>query len=261
MYTHIDIHSHLNLSQFDADRDEVIAKLKQEKISTITVGTDYMTSKFAVELAEKHEHLFACVGIHPTDVKTEIFDYEKMLELARHPKVVAIGECGLDYYRGKEDIERQRVLFESHIKLAREVGKPLMIHARPSKDSMDAYEDTLDILEKHKADGSKLHVNFHFFVGDINIARRALSYGATMSFDGPITFARDYDEVIRMLPLESIMTETDAPFASPLPYRGKRCEPWMVSEVVKKIAEIKEIPIQAVTEILTLNAIKIFQLK
>lgn len=263
MYKYIDIHSHLNLPQFDADREAVISKMKDEKVATITVGTDYATSKFAIELAEKHDHLFACVGIHPTDVENEFFDYEKMLTLAQHPKVMAIGECGLDYYRGAKDEDkiRQKELFESHIKLAREVGKPLMIHARPSKGSMDAYIDVIDILEKHKQGGLKIHANFHFFVGDVFIARRALHLGSTMSFDGPVTFARDYDEVIKMLPLESIMVETDAPFASPESYRGKRCEPWMVSEIAKKIAEIKEIPLEIVSKKLVQNAHKFFDIE
>ena len=262
-FKHIDIHSHLNLSQFDTDREVVIAKMKEEGVGTITVGTDYATSVFAVELAEKHDNLFACIGIHPTDVATEIFEYEKMHELAVHVKVVAIGECGLDYYREPtgEDKIRQKALFESHIKLAQEVGKPLMIHSRPRKGSMDAYEEVLDILEEAKKTYPNLKANFHFFVGDIAIAKRALLLGCTMSFDGPITFARDYDEVIRMLPLESIMAETDAPFASPEPYRGKRCEPWMVSEIVEKIAEIKEISVEEVANILRLNAIKMFQIK
>lgn len=263
MYKHIDIHSHLNLSQFDADREEVIAKMKEEGVGTITVGTDYATSVFAVELAEKHDNLFACIGIHPTDFVTETFEYEKMHSLAVHPKVVAIGECGLDYYREPtdEDKERQKALFESHIKLAQEVGKPLMIHSRPRKGSMDAYEEVLGILEEAKKTYPNLKANFHFFVGDMTIAKRALSLGFTMSFDGPITFTHDYDEVIRMLPLESIMSETDAPFASPTPYRGKRCEPWMVSEMVKKIAEIKEMPIDEVASVLRSNAIKMFQIK
>ena len=263
MYKYIDIHSHLNLSQFDADRDAVIAKMKEEEVATITVGTDFSTSKIAIELAKQHENLFACIGVHPTDVMTEVFDYEKMRELAQHPKVVAIGECGLDYYRGATDADkiRQKVLFEAHIKLAREVEKPLMIHARPSKGSMDAYSDALDILEKYKQEGVKIHANFHFFVGDMSIAKRALVLGATMSFDGPITFGRDYDEVIKILPLESIMAETDAPFASPEPYRGKRCEPWMVSEVVKKIAEIKEIPFEVVSKKLVNNARNFFDIE
>ncbi|MBP6908243.1 MAG: TatD family hydrolase [Candidatus Pacebacteria bacterium] len=262
-FKHIDIHSHLNLSQFDTDREEVIAKMKEEGVGTITVGTDYSTSVFAVELAEKHDNLFACIGIHPTDFVTETFEYEKMHTLAVHPRVVAIGECGLDYYREptEEDRVRQKALFEAHIKLAQEVGKPLMIHARPRKGSMDAYEEVLDILEESKKTYPNLKANFHFFVGDMAIAKRVLALGCTMSFDGPITFARDYDEVIRMLPLESIMVETDAPFASPLPYRGKRCEPWMVSEIVKKIAEIKEMPVDEVASVLRSNAIKMFQLK
>lgn len=264
---YIDIHSHLNLSQFDADREEVIAKLESENIATITVGVDFETSKLAVELGDIHENLFACIGLHPADNVDEIFDYDKYLELANNKKVVAIGECGLDYFRlpEKEDEvvkikEKQRSVFKQHIQLAIEAGKPLMIHSRPSKGSMNAYEEALDILESYKKDNLKLMVNFHFFVGDVEIAKRIIENNWTMSFDGPITFARDYDEVIKMIPLQLIMAETDAPFASPLPYRGKRCEPWMVGEVVKKIAEIKNLPQEEVEKVLLENVERVFKI-
>ena len=145
-----------------------------------------------------------------------------------------------------------------------------MIHARPSKNSMDAYEDALDILENatllqvstpsstRGAQGSRLRANFHFFVGDLEIAKRILENGWTVSFDGPITFSNDYDEVIKMLPLESIMAETDAPFAAPAPYRGKFCEPWMVEEVVKKIAEVKSLDLEIVRAQLLENVKRVF---
>mgnify|MGYP000851115737 CR=1 FL=1 len=264
---YIDIHSHLNLNQFDTDRERVIEKLKSEDIATITVGVDLETSKFAVQLAEMHYNLFACVGLHPADNETEVFDYDKYLELAKNEKVVAIGECGLDYFRlpeGVNEIEeiknKQKDIFKKHIGLAIELGKPLMIHARPSKGSMDAYADALDILDLHKKENPSLLVNFHFFVGDTDIAKRIIGNNWSMSFDGPITFARDYDEVIRLIPLHLIMAETDAPFASPAPHRGKRCEPWMVGEVVKKIAEIKNLPQEEVEKALLENAKRVFDI-
>jgi TatD DNase family protein len=240
---YIDIHSHLNLPQFDADREEIIQKLKDENVWTITVGDNYKTSLFAVELAKKHENLYACVGLHPSEVLVEEFNYEEMLSLAKEKRVVAIGECGLDYFRESDEAFKikQKEIFHLHVKLALGVGKPLMIHARPSKGTMDAYEDVLDILESYKKESRNLMANFHFFSGDMNIAKRILSLGFTMSFDGPITFSNDYDEVIKMTPIESIMAETDSPFASPVPYRGKRAEPHMVKEVIKKIAELKDL--------------------
>jgi TatD DNase family protein len=240
-YRYTDIHSHLNLPQFDIDREDVIQKLKDENIRTITVGDNYKTSLFAVDLANKNDNLYACVGIHPSEVLVEEFNYEKMLAMAKEKKVVAIGECGLDYFRDDDEAFKikQKEIFHLHVKLALEVGKPLMIHARPNKKTMDAYEDVIDILELYKKDNERLMANFHFFSGDINIAKRIISLGFTMSFDGPITFSNDYDEVIRMTPIESIMAETDSPFAAPVPYRGRRAEPYMVREVIKKIAELK----------------------
>lgn len=264
---YIDIHSHLNLEQFDSDRDEVIQKLKEENTATITVGVGYETSKFAIELAEKHEHLYACVGLHPADNVNEVFDIDKYLELAGNKKVVAIGECGLDYFRlpeNQDEIfkikEKQKEVFLNHISLAIKTSKPLMIHARPSKGTMDAYNEVIDILEEYKKENPSLHANFHFFVGDIGVADRIIKNNWTVSYDGPITFARDYDEVIRHIPLELIMAETDAPFAAPVPHRGKRCEPWMVSEVVKKIAEIKGLSLEEVSLKLIENTNKTFRL-
>jgi TatD DNase family protein len=132
--------------------------------------------------------------------------------------------------------ENQKKIFIEHVRLAKEVGKPLMIHARPTKGDMDAYVDVLDILEEEKYTGK---VNFHFFVGDITIAKQIVERGWTMSFDGPITFSREYDEVIRFLPIESIMAETDAPFAAPEPYRGARALPVHVREIVSRLAQIR----------------------
>lgn len=262
MSKYIDIHSHLNLRQFDADREEVIQKLKDEDVSTITVGVDYASSLFAVELARKHEHLFACVGLHPDDVLVEEFDYSKMLALAKHKKVVAIGECGLDYFRNQNEEfkTKQKEVFVLHIKLALESGKPLMIHGRPSRGTMDAYIDILDILENSKKENSELMANFHFFAGDLEIAKRAVALGFTLSFDGPITFSHDYDEVIKYIPIDRIMSETDSPFATPIPYRGKRNEPIYVKEIVKKIAEIKELSIDEVSRSIVLNAKRLFDI-
>lgn len=257
---YIDIHSHLNLSPLYERREEIVAMLRDKDIATITVGTDLETSKCAVTLAEKYpDILFACIGLHPADNTAEVFDVNKYEVLAQNPKVVAIGECGLDYFQdqSEENKSRQKEIFLQHIALARKVQKPLMIHARPSKGAMDAYEDVLTILESIE---NPPHAHFHFFVGDIPIAKRILAIGGTMSFDGPITFSHDYNEVIAFLPIESIMAETDAPFAAPVPYRGKICEPWMVEGIVTRIAEIKQLPQEDVASILTENAQRVFVL-
>jgi len=268
MPKYIDIHSHLNLEQFDLDREEVIQKLKDENISTVTVGIDYQSSLKAIELAEKHENLFASVGLHPSDVLTEEFNYNDMLSLSSNKKVVAIGECGLDYFRENDEEfkNKQKEVFNLHIKLALETNKPLMIHARASKGTMDAYIDVLDILETCKKlacagmENKNLHANFHFFAGDMNIAKRAVGLGFTISFDGPITFSGDYDEVIKTIPIESIMAETDSPFAAPAPFRGRRCEPQMVREVVKKIAILKGLSEEEALNIINNNVKRIFDI-
>lgn len=251
-YSYIDIHSHLNISPISGDKENVLARMRENSVGSITVGVDYETSKSAIHLAEAEE-LWATIGLHPTDNDKEEFDYNAYKILAQHPEVVAIGECGLDYFRNQdpEMKVKQEALFRQHIRLAQEVGKPLMIHARPSKGTMDAYEDVLNILESI-SEAPK--ANFHFFVGNIEIAKRILAIGGTMSFDGPITFTTDYDDVLAFVPLESMHAETDAPFAAPAPYRGQTCEPWMVVEVVKKIALIKGLPFEKVAEQLRLNA-------
>ncbi len=259
-YTYIDAHSHLNLSPLYERREEIIAVLREKHVATITIGTDRATSQKAVALAHEYSDvLFACVGLHPADNAQEVFDMDAYESLARDGKVVAIGECGLDYFRdqSEENKARQKEIFLQHIALAQKVQKPLMIHARPSKGTQDAYEDVLDILESIE---DCPRANFHFFVGDIPIAKRILAIGGTMSFDGPITFSHDYDEVIAFLPIESIMAETDAPFAAPVPHRGKTCEPWMVEEVITRIAEIKELLLEDVRQTLYENAKRVFDI-
>ncbi len=270
---YIDIHSHLGLLTLEEDKEKIIYKMMEKGVGTFVIGVDFETSKKAVEMAEKYDFMWAGIGLHPTDNDKEIFDLEKYQKLSEHERVVCIGECGLDYFRDSNvEIKiKQKELFEKHIQIALLSKKPLMIHSRPSKGSQDAYEDTLDILEKfsptpsasgHSPSGRGRKIlsgNFHFFVGDTTIAQRILDLGFTMSFDGPITFSHDYDGVIKFLPLESIMCETDAPFAAPAPYRGKTCEPWMVEEVYKKVAEIKRLPIEKVIEVIRENIKRVFK--
>ncbi len=259
MYDYVDIHSHLNLSEYDADRKEVIAKLKEENIATITVGTGYITSNEAVVLSEEYENLYACVGLHPIDRQEETFDEAEFTKLIAHKKVVAVGECGLDYSCLSEvvDIEaekkRQKKEFETQIEFAVRHDKPLIIHCR------EAYPDALTLLESKKKEyGEKLRGDFHFFTSPIEIAQQCLDMGFTVSFTGPITFARQYEEVVAYVPLEKMMAETDAPYASPKPYRGKRNNPLYVKEIVGKIAEIKKLDIDIVRKKLAENAFYLF---
>ncbi|MEK7606333.1 MAG: TatD family hydrolase [Patescibacteria group bacterium] len=262
MYRYFDIHSHLTFQDFDTDRSLIIEKMKEIGMGTITVGTELGTSQAAVELAHEHAHLFATVGIHPTH--GEAFDEETFSKLAEDRKVVAIGECGLDYFRidpnDTETKEAQKKMFEAHIVLALKHDMPLMIHGRPRKGSMDAYEDIIEILEstKHQAPNSKLRGNIHFFVGDIPTAQKFLDLGFTMSFDGPITFSRDYDDVIKFIPENMIMAETDAPFATPEPFRGHRNEPLYVEHVVRTLAEVRGADFESFRKTLVENALRVF---
>jgi TatD DNase family protein len=254
-----DIHSHLNDARFDPDRNEVIARTLKGGVWTISVGTDRESSQNVVTLTEARDGMFASVGIHPTDKTDERFDASYFHGLALSPKVVAIGECGLDYFRAPDasDAEkrRQKELFESQLELAVRVEKPLMIHCR------QAHHDMIDILAaKKKAYGNKLWGNVHFFTAGTDVAKQYLKLGFTISFPGVITFAREYDDVVRSVPLAMIMAETDSPYAAPVPYRGKRNEPLYVVDVVKKIAELRGESLETVAPALVTNAFRVFKI-
>ncbi|HEY4499423.1 MAG TPA: TatD family hydrolase [Candidatus Paceibacterota bacterium] len=270
MPDYIDIHTHLNFAAFDADREEVIARTLLGKTWAINVGTQTATSQKAIELAEGHEGLFAAIGLHPIHTaksfhdknelgeggqeftsRGEVFDTTIYRSMAMHPKTVAIGECGLDYFRLEADTkERQRDAFIQQIELANEVKKPLMLHIR------NAYLDAFEIIKAH----AKVLGNLHFFAGTVEEAKPFLDLGYTFSFTGVITFAESYDEIIRYLPLESIMTETDAPYVAPAPHRGKRNEPLFVRHVVERIASIKGLEADVVKRQIMKNAGKFFSL-
>ena len=248
---YFDIHSHLNFSDYDLDREQVINRLKETSTHTITVGTDFESSKRAVDLADKHEEIYACIGIHPVDDSAQQFRISDFEPLISHPKVVAIGECGLDFFHADKstDYDRQEKLFLDQITFAIIHNKPIMIHAR------DAYKEILEILESLKeVHKNRLRGNVHFFAGNLDFAKRFFDIGFTVSFTGVITFTRDYDEVIKSAPISMIMSETDAPYVAPVPYRGQRNEPSYVSRVVKRIAEIQEEDEEIVKVALVSNA-------
>lgn len=261
MPDYFDIHSHVTDAQYDTDRDAVLARLTDTRTYTLTVGTDFELSKSAVMLADTHTNVYACIGVHPVDNPTRTFEVQNFESLVSHPKVVAIGECGLDYFRLEGDLtsekKRQMELFEQQIQFALAHEKPLMLHCRHE----DAYEDTVCILESYKKEfGDKLWGNAHFFAGGVEIAKRLLAINFSLSFTGVVTFTHDYDEVIRMTPLDMIMSETDAPYVAPVPYRGKRNEPAYVSEVVKKIAEIRGEDAPEVQNAMVKNALNRFKI-
>ncbi len=265
MFEYFDIHSHLYFPEYDKDREEEIEKMKKEKIGSILVSTGFDSAKQILKLTEKHGNLFACIGQHPEELnKDSVFD-ERIVDLDDQKKVVSIGECGLDYFRmSADDLNMKRIqktVFEYHIDLAISKDLPLMLHIRSSKGTQDAYLDTLEILEHHsKIVGSKLRGNAHFFAGDLSILKRLLSIGFSVSFTGVITFTSNYDELIKFTPLDMIMSETDAPFVAPVPYRGKRNSSLYVPYIVKRIAEIKEEPPEKVKKAMIDNVLKRFPL-
>ena len=280
----IDIHAHVNFNAFREDGDDVIKRTLAAGIGMILVGSQYETSARAIEYVERYrEGVWAAVGLHPIHTgeefyvdgdeigpppagggvpgfktRVEEFDYEKYKELALHKKVVAIGECGLDYYRvGKQEAgkQKQAEVFRKQIQLAREVKKPLIIHCR------NAYDDLYEILKQEQASSSAGGWGtIHFFAGSWQDAQKFLGLGFHLSFTGVITFARDYDETLKNAPLDRIMVETDAPYVAPAPYRGKRNEPLYVEEVAKKLAELRGISFEEVARQTTENARRLFRL-
>lgn len=256
-----DVHCHIQFEQYKEDDAALIDRMRQEEVAGIVVGVDLDSSQKAIAIAEKHNHLYASVGLHPNR-EGDGFDNDAYQKLATHPKVVAIGECGLDYFRPSEvnDAvkEKQKTLLRKHIELAAALGKPLIIHSRPSAGTQDAYQDLIEILREAKGHHSHLCGDIHFFVGGITEAQALIGLGFTLSFTAVITFARDYDEVIKTIPLESILSETDAPYVAPASRRGERNDPLSVIEVVSKIAEIRGENQEKVAQVVAKNAERLF---
>lgn len=269
---YIDTHAHLNLEQFDEDREAVFEKCATKGVGMNNVGTHKATSKLAVELANQHENAWAIVGLHPIHVavlgvgdkseaeREDTFDYDFYKALAEDARTVGIGECGFDYYHNSDTTyEQQREVFRAQVALANEVEKPLMLHLRNSKDGQgrNAYDDALEILRSE----AKVLGNSHFYAGTKEQAKAFFDIGYTISFTGVITFAQAaYEELVKFSPLDMIHGETDCPYVAPVPYRGQRAEPWMVQEVYKKIAEFKQLDEESVREQLLKNAKRLYSL-
>lgn len=309
-YMLIDTHAHVNFSAFGDDGDAVARRALAENTWLINVGSQYDTSRRAVEYAQKYQAgVFAAVGLHPIHLRAqeideavdvsetvkfkteaEKFDYEKYKKLAQNSKVVAIGEVGLDYFRNAENKLLQKEVLSKQISLAFELAKPVIFHCR------QAHEDLLEIFKKVKellpersiplrrdakskanlnsltpnnpstsagptgqaSSGYKLCGVIHSFSGSWAQARQYLDMGFYLGFNGIITFARDYDRVVREAPLERFILETDCPYLTPVPFRGKRNEPAYVKYVAEKIAQLRGIPFEEVAEVTTANAKKLF---
>lgn len=278
MFKYFDAHTHVHFAAFKDDWRETVQRALEQDTWLLTVGTQQQTSRGAVETARAFaEGVYAAVGLHPTHTdksfhdekelgapegsggftsRGEQFDPAYYKELALDPKVVAIGECGLDYFRIEGDLEgkkrRQREAFEAQIALAHEVRKPLMVHCR------NAFDDLIGMLDERRAALAPEPGIIHFFTGTAEDAKRLLELGFSFTFGGVVTFARDYDAALAMLPIENILSETDAPYVSPAPYRGKRNEPAYVAEVVKKLAGLKGVGVEEMAEAIRANAKRVF---
>lgn len=261
---YVDAHCHLQFEHYAHDREAILERMREEGVAAVVVGCDFESSGKAVALAEKHEYLFASVGLHPNHA-AESFDEAAYRAFAAHPKVVAIGECGLDYFRMAEAAEEetkraQSSALRAHIILAAKLDKPLIIHARASNGTMDAYRDLIEILKSAKEEHPNVRGDIHFFAGGLPEAEALVELGFTISFTAVITFVRDYDAVIRAVPLEYILSETDSPYVAPASRRGERNDPLVVAEVAAKIAAIRGEDPELVRAALLANARRLFSL-
>jgi TatD DNase family protein len=253
----IDSHCHLHFTSFDVDRDQVLDRAKQAGITVIiNPGINLEDSRAVIALAEKIPNLYAAIGFHPNDA--ENFGQAALAELrtlAQHPKVVAIGEIGLDYYWDKAPRPTQRQVFEQQLLLATELNKPVIIHQR------EATADTMAVLRVWAAEAQPGLV-LHSFSGDQAMADEAIALGFYLGITGPITFknAQTLREVVAAVPLERLLVETDAPFLTPHPWRGQRNEPAYVKLVAERIAELHRLPLAQVAPILTKNTLTLFRL-
>ncbi|MDD4476839.1 MAG: TatD family hydrolase [Patescibacteria group bacterium] len=273
-----DTHCHIQFSAFRDDADEVIKKCIKKDVVLNVVGSQKDTSERAIKYAEKYDNIYATVGLHPihlfsTEVdeeeikfktREENFNYEFYKNLAWHPKTIGIGECGLELYHLPEGIDkksylnRQKEVFIAQYRLAKETNLPIVIHTR------DAHPEMIELLNSFN---EKINGVVHCYTGNWEYAQKYLALGLNIGFTGVITFPPkklepqtqiDLLEVVKKCPLDKILIETDAPYLAPQIYRGKKCEPWMVEEVAKKIAEIKEMNVAEISEKTYNNAKKLF---
>lgn len=253
----IDTHVHLNADQFDEDLTEVIDRALEKNVTKmVVIGFDRKTIERAMELIETYDFLYAAIGWHPVDaVDCTDEDLKWIEELSAHPKVVGIGETGLDYHWDKSPKEVQQEVFRKQIRLAKKLDLPIIIHNR------EATEDVLRILKEEDA-GTTGGV-MHCFSGSVETARESIEMNFMISLGGPVTFknAKKPKEVAASIPLEYLMIETDAPYLAPHPNRGKRNEPSYVPLVAEEIARLKELSIEEVAQITTQNAEKFFKLR
>ena len=254
----IDTHCHLNFDEFENDREEIIGRCLSNDVWMINVGANYETSKKAIEIAEKYKRgVYAAVALHPHNVEKENYDISLYHNMASNKKVVAIGECGLDYTFCENDEKIQKLqqkVFIRHLELVKELNKPVIIHSRR------LFPEILKLISNFNTANFQLKGVLHCYMGRWSYAEEYLKLGFYISFTGLITYARDYDKVIKNTPLERILLETDAPELAPVPHRGERNIPDYVEFVARKIAEIKEISFEKIASQTTKNAKDLFNL-
>lgn len=252
----IDTHVHLNADQYEEDVEEVIERALEAGVSKmVVVGFDRKTIRKAMDLTERYSFIYAVIGWHPVDaVDCTDEDLQWIEELSKHPKVVGIGETGLDYYWDKSPKEIQQDVFRRQIQLAKKVKLPIIIHNR------DATADVVRILEEE--DAKEVGGIMHCFGGSVEVAQQCIKMNFLISLGGPVTFknAKAPKKVAAEIPLEKLLIETDAPYLTPHPHRGTRNEPYYVTLVAEEIAKIKELPIEEVASVTTQNALKLFKI-
>jgi len=254
----IDSHAHLDDKRFDADRDMLINSLKENDVDLVlNIGADIKTSQASVDLAEKYDNIYAVVGVHPHSAKDlEGSDLSELRALAEQEKVVAIGEIGLDYYYDNSPRNIQQKWFKKQIELAQELDMPIVIHSR------DATQDTFDIL-KEASNKKELRGILHSYSGSYEMAQEYIKLGFYIAIGGPVTFknARVSREVAAQIPLDKLLIETDSPYLTPEPYRGKRNEPMYVKYVAEKIAEVRGTTYEEIANKTTQNLLRLLDLE
>lgn len=252
----VDTHAHLDFPRFDEDRKEVIERAIDGGVKTIVnIGSDMTSSRNSVELSRRYNEIYSVVGIHPHNADSFNLNVSKKLKsLSENKKVVAIGEIGLDFHYDNSPREKQKQAFRAQLRLAKSLDLPVVIHTR------DADEETLEILKEENAD--KIGGIMHCFASDKKMAKEILDLGFYIAFGGLITFKNlaNLREVVKEVPMNKILVETDAPYLTPDPYRGKRNEPLYVKYVVKKIAEVKGLSEEEVAKKTTENAKKVYNI-
>lgn len=276
-----DTHAHVNFNAFKNDSEEILKEAEKNNLGMILVGSQFSTSERAIEMAERFQNVYAATGLHPIHLedmevkeegatfksKKEDFDFENYKKLGKNKKVVAVGETGLDYFHLNQEInsiaekkEKQKQVFIEHIRLANELKLPMILHCRGTKENIeDAYADILAILGKNMLEKKGV---MHCYVGPLETVKIFLDLGFYFGFNGIITFDKTgkLEKIIREIPENRILAETDCPYLAPVPYRGKRNEPKYVEYVVKKIAEIKGWTAEKAEKITDQNAAILFNL-